>query len=341
MINLAKLPLWNCQWLAAALISVTSFAPATALAGEEFFSVRNYSPFAQVYGLPGFADATVLDQRQYSLALSTTVINHADQGSAPGETIFLDGETYITDLTLGVGVTDRLTLGVTVPWVAYNGGVFDSAIETWHDIWGFPNGFRDGADDELFIRYESNGVEEFLLDTSSSGIGDVRLEAAYQLTQSEAADFGVVLRVGAKLPTGDSADLSGSEATDFSLDLAVRKELALRNSKLILLAHAGALFLGDGEVLPELQRDTVGFAGAGAVWRASERWRFNLQFYGQTSYFDSDVKELGSEGISITAGLSYSWLESRTQLSVSMVEDLVTDIIPDVALQIKLTKDFR
>ncbi len=333
--SVTRVKLRHCLWLAAAFVS------ASASAGEEFFGVRNYSPFAQVYGLPSFADATVLDRRQYSLALSSTVVNHSDVGSTATEQIFLDGETYISDLVLGVGVTDRLTLGITVPWVAYNGGVFDSAIESWHDLWGFPNGFRDGADDQLFIRYEKDGVEEFLLDSSGSGIGDVRLEAAYQLMQSETADFGLVLRAGIKLPTGDAGDLSGSEATDVSLDLAVRKEFALANSELVLLAHAGALFLGDGEVLPELQRDTVGFAGAGAMWRASERWRFNLQFYGQTGYFDSDVKELGSEGISITAGLSYTWLQSRTRLSVSMVEDLVTDIVPDVALQIELTKDFR
>ena len=176
---------------------------------------------------------------------------------------------------------------------------------------------------------------------SGGGPGDLRLQAAYRLVGSSDTDLGVVVRGVVKLPTGDAEKLRGSEATDVSLDVAVRKQLSLPRGELVLLASAGVLALGDGEVLSELQRDTVGFAGAGAVWRLSERWRFNFQLYGQTSYFHSNIDELGSDALSMTVGGSYTWVESNMRLSVAVIEDPVTDTVPDVGLQLALTKDFR
>jgi hypothetical protein len=330
--------------------------PNQALAGEEFFGVRNYNPFAQVFGLPGFADGSVLDPRETSLAFNTTVINHSDIDLKGDELITLDGESYVTNFALGFGVSERLTLEVEVPWVAYGGGTLDGAIGWWHDLWGFPNGVRDERpDDELFISYSVDGVNQYLLDSSGGGIGDVRLAAAYRLAGSdlpdsekagsekagsEGAGLGLVLRAGLKLPTGDAKSLRGSEATDFSLDLAIRKEITLGRGELVLLANAGGLLLGDGEVLSQLQRDVVGFGGAGAIWRLNERWRFNLQVYAQSEYFDSDLNELGSNSASLTVGGSYTWVQSNTRVSVGVMEDLINDLTPDVALQIALTKDF-
>ncbi|MDH3641848.1 MAG: DUF3187 family protein [Gammaproteobacteria bacterium] len=315
---------------------------SAAHASEEFIGMRNYSPFAHVYGLPVFADATVLDPRQRSVAFATTIVSHSDLGVLPAEAVALDGEAYITDLALSYGVSERLTVGITLPWIAYNGGVFDGAIEWWHDLWGFPNGVRDAQpDDELLIGYSRDGASEFLLDSSASGLGDVRMAAAYRLAGSAESDFGLVLRGGVKLPTGEAEKLRGSEAADFSLDVAVRRAFALPRGELVLLADAGALILGNGEVLSGLQRDTVGFAGAGAMWRLSERWRFNLQFYGQTSYFRSDLDELGSDSLSITVGGSYTWVKSRMRLSLGVVEDLIDDINPDIGVRIALSKEIR
>lgn len=336
----SKFALWICSGLCL-------LAPALTLADEEFFGLRNYSPFARVFGLPGFADGSVLDPGVTSLALTTTVINHSDVDSvsdidsSAGELMVLDGETYVTELVLGFAVNERLTLRVELPWVAYTGGIFDGAIEQWHDLWGFPNGFRDGPNNELFISYTRNGESEFVLDSSGSGVGDVRLQADYRLLGGDTAGVAVVLRAGVKLPTGDARNLRGSEATDVFLDVAVRKEIALPLGELVMLAHGGVMRLGDGEVLEQLQRSTVGFAGAGTVWRLSERWRFNVQLYAQSSYFRSDLDALGSDSLALIAGGSYTWTEQNLRLSVGIIEDLIADTTPDVALQIRLTKEFQ
>jgi len=315
-------------------------APVAGFADRELPAVRNYHPFAQVFGLPGFADARVLDSRQVSVAFNTTVVSHADAGSRPAEAIRLDGESYLSNLAVGIGVRERLTLGIDVPFVTYSGGIFDSAIESWHDLWGFPNGNRDGPHNELFIGYTRDGVEQLVLDSAGTGIGDVRLEAAYRLAGAGDRDSALVLRAGAKLPTGAAGSLRGSDAADFSLDLAVRKAV-LAGGRLLLVANAGAVMLGSGDVLPQLQRDMVGYAGAGAVLRFNERWRFNLQLYAQTSYFRSDLRALGADSMSLTVGGSYTWVASALRLSVAVMEDPVADITPDVALQIELRKDFN
>ncbi len=324
-----------------ALTTGLLLSSAVALASDEFLSVRNYAPFARVFGLPGFADAAVLDPRQTSLAITSVVVNHSDIGSNTIEALTLDGESYITNLVLGFGVSDRLSVVLEVPWVAYVGGIFDGPIEAWHDLWGLPNGFRHGPNNELVMGYSRHGINEFELDSSGGGIGDVRLEVAYRLTGCNAADLAIVVRAGAKLPTGDPASLRGSGATDFSADLAIKKAFVLPRGELAVLAHGGVLLLGDGDVLAQLQRDTVGFAGAGAVWRLDERWRFNLQLYAQSSYFHSGLDALGADALSLTVGGSYTWVESKMRLSVGMIEDLITDTTPDVALQIELKKDFQ
>ena len=134
-------------------------------AADEFLGIRNYNPFAQVYGLPEFADATVLAPRQTSLAVTTAIINHSEIAIDPDEALSYDGEAYITDLAFSVGVSERLTMGAALPWVAYTGGVFDGAIEGWHDLWGFPNGVRDRQPhDELLMAYSSGGENVYLLE---------------------------------------------------------------------------------------------------------------------------------------------------------------------------------
>jgi hypothetical protein len=135
------------------------------------------------------------------------------------------------------------------------------------------------------------------------------------------------------LPTGDSATLLGSGATDLALGLYVMDNTFIHRN-LSLSGFAGIVLLGKGDILPEIQERSVFFGGAATTWQATERFGVTLQVNAQTPYFDSDLEELGGNSVQLALGGSYRFRNSRYFLSIAIVEDLFSNATADVALQI-------
>lgn len=56
--------------------------------------------------------------------------------------LVLDGELLRIDYRLHYGITDRLSVGLSVPFTTVSGGTMDSFIEGFHDAFGFSNTTR-------------------------------------------------------------------------------------------------------------------------------------------------------------------------------------------------------
>ena len=300
------------------------------------FALRNENPFLQVYGLPTFQSAALAASGKSRYSLSLDAANHADAGSTDSENFAIDGETYFLTLSLRRRVTGWLELGVDLPLVSHTDGFMDHVIEGWHDLFGISNTKRRGPSNELGFLYQREGQDLYRLASPASGIGDLRLSAAVPLRQGLAEHLQLAIRSSVKLPTGDPDKLLGSGGTDIAIGLYATSSRSLSGRPLWLSACAGGLVLGSGDVLENLRRDAVAFGGVAATWQWTERIAAAAQLYGQGSYYDSDVEELGGNSLQLAVGLSYR-SRRNALLRFAVVEDVSANATTDFALHISVS----
>ena len=306
-------------------------------ASNDGFGLRNQNPFLQVFGLPILQTADLISADRSDYVVSLDLANHADAGKTDLETFVVDGETYFLTLSARRRVTSWLELGIDAPFISHDDGFMDDGIERWHDIFGMSNTKRRGPSNELDFRYARGGVTQFELMSSGAGIGDIQLTAAFPLREGgEINGRAVALRSSLKLPTGDEKELRGSGAADLSLALHVSDAFTLMRRELRLSGFAGALLLGEGDVLTALQRDVVPFAGGVAAWQLTERFAAVTQIYLQGSYFDSDIKELGGNSAQLAVGGSLRAKSSDFIFKFAVVEDVSANATTDFALHFSI-----
>lgn len=327
---------WNAAaWLAAVLFPCA--ATAQVAHPEQWPAVRSHNPFLQIFGLPAFEAESPVAAGETRYAIDLDVANHADSSSTPTELVVLDGESHYLTLRLRHGISPRLVLGVDVPFVSHSGGFLDAPIEHWHDLFGLSNSQRSGPRNQLEFRYASSELASFELDSPSRGIGDIRLNATFPLLgEQPGAARQLGMRAGLKLPTGDASELLGSGAPDYSLAIYASDAELLSRLRIDLSASAGVLFPGSGDVLPEIQRDSVAFGGFGAVWHASDSIDVAAVLYAQGAGYESELNEIGGNSIQFSVGGMFQLPWKGVSLSVSVIEDLFDDATTDVAFQVSL-----
>jgi hypothetical protein len=308
---------------------------AGALPDRGTFALRNQNPFLQVYGLPTFQPAGLTAPKVTAWNLSLDLANHADFGETDVENFSIDGETYFLTVSCRRRVGNKLELGFELPFVSHSDGFLDDGIESWHDLFGMSNTRRQGPSNQLAFFYQRDGVDLYRLDSPTSGVGDIQLTAAVALRERNAAGAQLTIRSSLKLPTGEPDKLLGSGAADFSVSLHIAGNSSIWDRPLEYGGFAGALLLGDGDVLPTLQNSAVPFAGAFASWQWSERIAVAAQLSGQGPYLDSDVEELGGNSLQLATGAVFrtrgNWL-----LRLAVVEDVSANATTDFALHFSI-----
>ena len=310
--------------------------PAAAGAvDEQWFSFRNHNPFLQIYGLPPFQTATRVTDGESNYNISLDIANHADSDGTSNESALIDGESYFFTYSVRHGLTPWLEVGLDLPLVAHANGVFDNLIERWHKILGVTNSNRSGPANQLHFSFGSSRAAPYELTSSTIGLGDIQVTAAVPLWEAHEPNRRVVtLRSSLKLPTGDAATLRGSGAIDASFGLYASDMSTFAKHNVSLTGFGGILFLGSGDVLPEIQKNTVGFGGVAATWQLTERLDLTTQLYAQSAYFDSELSILGDSSLQVAFGGIYRWPKHRLSLSFAVVEDVFADATTDVALHL-------
>ena len=320
--------------IAVGLASVTCMLPARA-APELPFDTTNQSPLIQIYGLPGLGAPYVLGPSQSRVDLHFEVANHFVGKSTDTESLFLDGETHRTTLKIYRGLTGGREIGIEIPYVDHDGGFMDSFIEGWHDFFGLPQHGRDRMPrDQLLYQYQRNGVDALSFARPTSGIGDVRLVAGLPFP----AWADTALRFSLKLPTGDSAKLLGSGATDAALWFSTRCSRC--TGSVSWYGGSGILWMGDSDVLRNQQRQIVAFGSAGLHWQALSRLTLGVQLDAHTPFYrDSALASLTDASAQLILGGIWR-LSPRYAWELAISEDIAVDTAPDVVVRIGLRSWF-
>jgi len=315
-------------YIAAAL----AFLHAEASPADDgLFVTTDQNPFIHIYSLPSPALHTAPGHGRWAWRMELDVTNGAIRDDLPsGASVTLDGETYRSTFSLYHGLSERVTVGLGVPFVAHSGGFLDSFVRGWHDLFGLTNSRREEFEDDVLEYSYRDGATLFHMSERSKGIGDVRLTLDRRLGEPE-APRRMSLRAGLKLPTGSSGELHGSGSTDASLQLLAEDEATLSAWNTTLAWMIGGLWLGEGEVLDGLRRDVVAVGSIGVsrpVWR---KLSLRLQLDGHSSFYDSDLRPLGSSSVQLAFGGSVA-LTHAGRIDLAMIENLFTDTTPDLVL---------
>ncbi|HET8709830.1 MAG TPA: DUF3187 family protein, partial [Spongiibacteraceae bacterium] len=274
----ARLPVF-CALAAA----ITSVQADTLL--DEPLSLSERSPLSQHFNLPAMRGGALLAPGSMQWRMGVDVANNFVHAANADERFDLDGESQRYELGVRYGVGERWEVGVMVPWIAYNGGALDSFIEDWHRLWGFSAGNRNNYPrGQLRFSYQRNGRTEFVFDSAEAGFGDVQVQVANRVFQSDRDSVALIATLN--LPTGDEHKLTGAGGTSAGVQLAVT-HAGLLDLPLTLSANLGAQTLPKGDVLSDRQKSTAWFGGGEIAWAPVPDWRWRAQVNMHSALYDS------------------------------------------------------
>lgn len=303
--------------------------------------IGNQNPFVLVYGIPKAEAGFITPKGKLNAAFSYFVSNNAfSETAASGESMIWDGETASYSVKLRYGVLDRLEVGLDVPYVQHSGGYLDSTIRKFHSIFGYSNDRqKEFEKNQIHYKVDDNGNALYETKGSSHGLGDIRFTAGIPLLPGSADSRRyLTVRSVLKLPTGDSADLLGSGGTDVSAGLAYSDFELLKSINVVLGANLGLVYLGDSDVLSDMQKNYAGYGGASIDWIAAKWLELKLQLDMHSAIYDSELLQLGTSLQLLAGGTVH--LPGDVLLDLGISEQLSTDATPDVGFYLMLGYQF-
>jgi hypothetical protein len=290
-------------------------------------------------GIYGFAESTegghIIDRGQHGWDTSLIIASHNVDETRDGEDLRLDGETTRLALTYRYGLSDKLDIGIEVPYLKHEPGTLDSMIDNWHNVLSFVGGGARARreEDQLEIYYADSQATLVDISDRASGISDIRLLAGWRLSESEGR--ATALRFGIKLPTGDGDRLLGSGGTDVSFGIAGDVSGFCGNSKLSSFYRANVTYLGEPDRLADRYKKVVGQVSFGLGYRLHQVVDLKLQSRIRSAVYDSDIESLGGTSVSLTFGADFR-VSNHYRLVLSMSEDARVGSVPDVSFQLAL-----
>jgi hypothetical protein len=252
------------------------------------------------------------------------------------EQLIVDAEIREMRVTIGRSWPSGFAAQLEIPYRYTGGGVLDSAIDSWHDAFGLPEGARASMpQDRLRIAYARNN--RLLLDMQSSqdGLGDIALDVGRSLYSQTAGAAAVWLSI--KLPSGDADRLTGSGATDVSLAIAGERRLRENWS---VYGQASVTRLGEGERFADQQQDVVWSGLAGIGWRAWRGLELKAQLDAHTAAFDEANVDFLGDALVLTVGGDYRFA-SGWKLDLAVSEDIAVESASDVVFVFGLRRSWK
>ncbi|AZZ90883.1 DUF3187 family protein [Hahella sp. KA22] len=309
-------------------------SPAMALSPKPF-EVANYSPLAQIFGLPSIQTALNTAPSGFEANLQHSTANTYVTHENINEISYFDGEVAITSLSLRWRFKDDAELTLRAPYVDHSKGLWDDFIYDWHEWFGLPQGGRtQDTNDQFAYVYQRNGERLLNFREEAAGIGDIRFGYSQQLHFWE-QDWLAQLEV--KAPTGNADKLTGSGAWDLSAGVGWEGSVDSPDQRFIPFAGAAVSYLGDSDLnLAPLQKNWALSLRAGGHWRALPYLTLTAQIDSHSGLYHSQLRELSNFSLQLTTGGQITLSDSLV-LNIAIAEDLNTTITPDFVAILGMT----
>jgi hypothetical protein len=317
-----------CVSALAALLATTTHA--------EPFLTRNQNPLLALYGLPSPLPARLPPAGGGRVAGVINWSNTEIEDFRNDGNYTLDAETFELRLHFDHAFANRFAVHAELPWRRISGGSLDGFIDDWHGVFGLPGGSRRRLpEDQLLIEFRQGDTTLLRIDESSSGIGDIPVALGYQLHDADRSALAGWLTV--KAPTGSADDLTGSGAVDVALTLAAQSQLRERWR---VFGQASVAWLGEGDLLPELQESYAWTLMGGLTWNAWRSLDLTTQVEANSRLYDRLDTELDGDAIVLTLGGSWH-TAGGWRFDAGVSEDVQTGASPDIVFNFAVVRDYR
>jgi hypothetical protein len=304
-------------------------------AHAEPFLTRNQNPLLALHGLPSPLPARLPPAGGGRVAGVINWGNTEKEDFSADGNYTLDAETFELRLHFDHGLSERFALHAELPWRKVSEGSLDGFIDDWHGVFGLPGGSRRRLpEDQLLIEFEQGGATLLGIDESTSGIGDIPVALGYQLYATDSSAVSTWFTV--KLPTGSADDLTGSGAVDVAATLAAQSRV---HERWQLFGQASVAWLGEGDLLPELQESFAWTLMGGVTWNAWRALDLTAQLEANSRLYDGIDSELDGDAIVLTLGGSWR-TEGGWRYDVGVSEDLQAGASPDIVFIFAIARGY-
>ena len=271
------------------------------------------------------------DGATYDGRVTRAILEETAAASTSGRAYYVDGETARLTLDLDWGVSRRIDLRATLPFVARTGGFLDGSIEKYHETFGFPDGGRPPfARDQYIVGLSDRGSTVFL-DGAPGGVGfgDLLLETRVALAPPGSPTFALAATASVELPTGDPDRLDGNGSLDAGVGLIASWRLRRWSH------HAGAQYawLGPWEPAPDLApRNRLAGFWSGTVLLGGRSSLVTGILAGTGPFSRRPGGSLGDTAIELSIGVRHD-AGNAGVFEVALLENLLPDHnVPDIGL---------
>jgi hypothetical protein len=262
--------------------------------------------------------------------------SHENGGRANGFVAVHDEEILRWEFWGRFGLTDSLEFGFSIPLHYASSGFLDSFISDFHGVTGL--GPTDQRNQLFFDSAEFRGQRFAGLPEDHMSLGDVPMTLKLAVLEDGADPIGFALRAGIELPTGHTEDRFGSGRIDGGLGILAQKTLG----DVTLFGSADASFQDNPTLFERAGvevKPVTANAALGLEWRLLD-W---LALVSQLNYGEALLKNgggtlLARERLLLALGAHVAICEDAS-LRISLVEDLVTGPVADVAFLVGLTME--
>jgi hypothetical protein len=305
-------------------------------AHAEPFLTRNQNPLLALHGLPSPLLARLPPAAGGRVAGVINWSNTEKQDFSPDGSYTLDAEVLELRLHFTHAFGDRFAVHAELPWRQVSEGSLDGFIDDWHGVFGLPGGSRRRLpEDQLLIAFEQGGATLLSIDESTSGIGDIPVALGYQLYATDRAALAAWLSV--KAPTGSADELTGSGAVDVAATLAGQSQL---HERWQIFGQASVAWLGEGDLLPDLQESFAWTLMGGLSWTAWRALDLTAQVEANSRLYDGIESELDGDAIVLTLGGSWR-TAGGWRYDVGVSEDLQAGASPDIVFNFAVARVYR
>ena len=299
---------------------------AATASRADFFLTRNQNPFTLFQGQPLPLPASV-DGDGWQLDTSLDIANTLNLQNAGNQSLYVDFESYYLNIRLQRHLGSNWLLNIDLPLLRRGGGVFDSAIDKWHQIFGLPRASRPYVTDNQYtIRYLRGNTMVLDLQQDSGGAGDVAIGIGHELLSTHSTRLALWL--GAELPSGDRRQLRGNGHTDFSLTLAAQNR---PHHRWQLDMNLGLVRPGGDLLTSSPAARGVLYSYLAASWQAGKNLQLSLQLEMHQSYYRERRLALMDSARVLVFGGSIA-LNACQRLHIGFSEDIDVGASPDIAL---------
>ena len=328
-----------CRFCIGAFLRLAFLIPivisSANVSAEQPFLTQDQNPFSLIHGQPQPVAARLPEANAAQWSLTLDVTNTLNAESNNSEKLLIDFESYNLRFAWLYGLNEDWALKIELPLIHYGGGFLDNTIDGWHDFFHLPRANRPNVTDNQFhIFYEKNGQTLINLNTANSGLGDIQIALGRNMMKKQ--DSALSLWVSADLPTGDSSNLTGNDASDLSLWLAGDYQF---HPEWSVDANIGVLFPGGNHVSNLAIEDQVLFVYTGIQWQVYESFDLRMQFNGHSQFYsDSQLLLLGSAYNMVLGGRIH--VSECSDIDLAFSEDIQVGATPDVSFLLSWKSHF-